>query len=173
MTQSHTTESAASVTHSANHPFGDYFARLFEYDRWANRCVLETMASLGDRLPQKPVDRLSHLLICQEMWIRRITGAGEPITDFFPSWPLAKTTSRAAEIFALMERFIADSSETDLFSEFEYTSGGGGRFRNRRADVLTQLSQHGCYHRGQIACDLNPLLPEPLTTDYIYYCRQG
>ena len=173
MTPSRAAQSVPSAAPSAPVSFGDHFARLFEYDRWANRRVLETMASLGDRLPPQPVDRLAHLLICQEMWIRRITGAGEPITDFFPSWPLAQTTSRAAEIFALMERFIADSSEADLFAEFEYTSGSGGRFRNRRADVLTQLSQHGCYHRGQIACELNPLLPEPLTTDYVFYCRQG
>jgi len=168
----HTPTSSADPT-VAGVAFRDYFARLFEYDRWANARVLDTMRSLGERLPQKPVDRLSHLLICQKMWIQRITGQGEPITDFFPSWPIEQTEREAKEIAALMQRFIAGMPEEQFFTEFEYRSAEGGRFSNRRADILTQLSQHGCYHRGQIACELNPLLPEPLTTDYVFYCRQG
>ncbi len=150
-----------------------YFARLFEYDRWANGRALDAMRSLGDRLPARPVHRLSHLLICQEMWVGRMTRSPRPITDFFPSWTLAEAATRAASIGTLVQRFIESIDDAMLLAEFEYTSSEGGRYRNRPIDVLTQLSQHGCYHRGQIALELNPLLPAPISTDYIVFSRIG
>ncbi|RMH23876.1 MAG: hypothetical protein D6693_10590 [Planctomycetota bacterium] len=166
-------DTARATAPSVQPTFSEYFARLFEYDRWANRRVLDAMRSLGTRLPAKPLDRLSHLLVCQKMWVGRITGAGEPVTDFFPSWPLDQTEREAGEIGALMERFIAQTPEERLFAEFRYTSSEGDPYTNRIADILTQLSQHGCYHRGQIAVELNPLLAEPLATDYVFFCRKG
>ncbi len=153
--------------------FRDYFTRLFEYDLWANGRVLDAMRSLGDRLPAKPVDRLSHVLICQEMWVGRMTGTPNPITDFFPSWTLDEAEARAASIGVLMRRLIESLDDATLVAEFEYTSSEGGRYRNRPIDVLTQLSQHGCYHRGQIALELNPVLPAALSTDYIVFSRIG
>lgn len=151
----------------------EYFARLFEYDRWANGRVIDVMRSLGDRLPARPVDRLSHLLICQEMWVGRMTGSPDPITDFFPSWTLEEAAARAAAIGELMKRFVDAMDDALLLAEFEYTSSEGAPFRNRPIEALTQLSQHGCYHRGQIAVELNPLLPTSLITDYINFCRRG
>lgn len=153
--------------------FTAYLDRMFEYDRWANARVLEAMSSLGDALPQKPVDRLSHLLICQRMWIRRMRDDADQITDFFPSWPLAKTKAEAQAIGAEMREFIQSHSDAELLEDFVYQSSEGAAFRNRRLDILTQLSQQGCYHRGQIACDLNAMLDKPLVTDYVYYCRQS
>ncbi len=145
-----------------------YFSRLFEYDRWANRRVLAAMESLGDRLPQRSVDRLSHLLICQELWIARLSGKTLP-AEIFPTWPLAELQRRAPAIFDSMERCIAGLTEQSLHELVDYTSMDGESLRTSFAHALTQLYGHGCYHRGQIACELNPLLDEPLTTDYIYY----
>ncbi len=152
--------------------FTDYVDRLFEYDRWANARVLEAMESLAGDLPQKSLDRLSHLLICQRMWIRRMRADANQITDYFPTWPLDKTRSEAAEIGNEMRLFIQSLSDADLLEEFEYRSSDGKMFHNRRLDILTQLSQHGCYHRGQIASDLNARLASPLVTDYVFFCRK-
>ena len=148
--------------------FCDYYARLFAYDRWANRRVLETMASLGSRLPQRPVDRLNHLLICQTLWIARMTGRPTP-ENIFPTWPLAELQKRAPGVFDSMEQFLDSLSDQDLHKPAAYTSMEGESLQGPPADALTQLYGHGCYHRGQIACELNPLLPKPLVTDYIYY----
>lgn len=151
--------------------YKDYFIRLFEHDRWANARVIAAMESLGDRLPQKPLDRLGHLLICQKAWAQRMRAEPNPVTELFPSWTLEEAKTHAADISALMKSFLETLPENELHQEFEYRSTEGKTFRNRRLDILTQLSQHGCYHRGQIAVELNPLLPKPLTTDYVFFCR--
>lgn len=153
--------------------FRDYFIRLFEYDRWANARVIAAMESLADRLPQKPLDRLSHLLVCQKTWAQRMRDEPNPNTVLFPTWSLEELKTHGADIAAMMKTFLEEIADEALQEEFEYRSTEGAVFRNRRADILTQLSQHGCYHRGQIAVELNPLLPKPLVTDYVFFCRRA
>ena len=52
--------------------FRDYFRKVFAYDRWANGRVLDAMAELGDRLPERPLNRMSHLVVCQSLWLSRL-----------------------------------------------------------------------------------------------------
>lgn len=152
--------------------FKDHYTTLFDYDRWANRRVLDAMESLGGRLPQRPVDRLSHLLICQELWIARLSGQPTP-GDIFPTWPLTELRSRAGDIFDSMKRFIDEFSDQDLHKPVAYTSMKGESLRGSPADALTQLYGHGCYHRGQIACELNGLLGRSLGTDFVIFTRDA
>ena len=56
-------------------PLRDYFVRLFEYDHWANRFVMEAMATI-ENLPGKPLDRMSHLIICQSDRLRKYCARG-------------------------------------------------------------------------------------------------
>ena len=68
-----------------------------------------------------------------------------------------------------MERFIEMLPEADFLRPFAFASLEGVNYTLLRSDILTQLGQHGPYHRGQIAVEINPLRDEPLTTDYVYY----
>ena len=151
----------------AREPLRDYFVRLFEYDHWANRFVMETMATIPD-LPAKPLDRMSHLIICQQLWLSRMTDEFERPSDIFPHWSLQEANSNAQAIFARMARLVAEFTDELLGQPFAYQSMEGKRFASLRSEILTQLALHGSYHRGQIAVELNPLLDKPLTTDFIY-----
>ncbi len=149
--------------------FRAYFAKVFEHDRWANGLVFDSMTSLGEALPQKPLDRLSHLIICQQLWLSRLTDDFEKPEMIFPKWTLAETKRNAEPIFAGIRRFIEELPEEDYHRSFAFTSMEGQPYTLLRRDIFTQLGQHGAYHRGQIAMELNPLLDECLTTDYVYY----
>lgn len=162
MTENH----AAFVT---NATFRAYFAKIFEHDRWANGVVFEVMANLGDALPEKPLDRLSHLIICQRLWLSRLTDDFDKPETIFPKWSLDETKRNAEPIFEGMKRFIEELPEEDYHHSFAFTSMEDQPYTLLRRDIFTQLGQHGAYHRGQIAMELNPLLDECLTTDYVYY----
>ncbi len=149
--------------------FREYFAGVFTYDRWANTLVLDAMAGLGEHLPPKPLDRMSHLTICQQLWLSRMTDDVEKPATIFPTWTLDETRRQATTIFERMRRFIDELPEADFRGSFSFRTLEGEPYTLIRRDILTQLSQHGPYHRGQIAMELNPLLPEPLVTDYVYY----
>ena len=156
---------------SSSNLLRDHLARLFEYDHWANRFVLEAMAGLAD-LPAKPLDRISHVVVCQQLWLSRMGDKMEPPADIFPHWTLAETNASAEVIFARITEFIAGADDASLRAPFQSRSIEGDRYELTPLDALTQLSLHGSYHRGQIAVELNPLLDEPLTTDFIYQVRK-
>ena len=151
----------------AREPLRDYFVRLFEYDHWANQYVMETMATI-ETLPAKPLDRMSHLIICQQLWLSRMTDDFERPNDIFPHWTLAEANAGADAIFARMAQLISELTDELLGQPFQYRSIDGQHFESLRSEILTQLALHGSYHRGQIAVELNPLLDKPLTTDFIY-----
>ena len=152
-------------------PLRDYFVRLFEYDHWANRFVMETMAAI-EKLPASPLNRMSHLIICQQLWLSRMTDEFERPRDVFPHWSLQEANSNAQLIFARMERLVSEQTDELLGQPFEYQAINGHHFESLRMDILTQLALHGSYHRGQIAVELNPLLDQPLTTDFIYQTQR-
>jgi uncharacterized damage-inducible protein DinB len=149
--------------------FHRYFAKIFEHDRWANGLVLQTMAGLGEELPIKPLNRLSHLIACQRLWLSRLTETIQKPESIFPEWSLDETSRNVKTISAQMKTYLEEIPEAALHRHFEFTSLEGQPYRLLKRDILTQLGQHGAYHRGQIAMELNPLLDEPLTTDYVYY----
>ena len=153
----------------ATFTFRDYFARLFEHDRWANGLVLNAMGGLGERLPSKPLGRLSHLIICQQLWLSRMTDDFETPASIFPAWTLDETRDRYEVIGGGMKRLIETLPEADFHAHFDFTSMEGKPYRLLRRDILTQLAEHGAYHRGQIAVEINPLLGKPLATDYVYW----
>ncbi len=161
------TEQPATLEAAAT--FRDYFSRIFEHDRWANGVVFDNMTNLGEALPQKPLGRLSHLIACQQLWLSRLTDDYEKPESIFPKWTLAETKKNAEPIFAGIKRFIEELPEADFHRSFAFTSMEGQPYTLLRRDIFTQLGQHGAYHRGQIALELNPLLDECLTTDYVYY----
>ena len=153
-------------------PLRDYFVRLFEYDHWANQFVMEAMAAI-ETLPAKPLDRMSHLIVCQQLWLSRLTNDFEKPSDIFPHWTLAEANAGADAIFSRMAQLISELTDELLGQPFQYHSMEGGHFESLRSEILTQLSLHGSYHRGQIAVELNPLLDKPLTTDFIYRTQRA
>ena len=155
----------------ARQPMRDYFVRLFEYDHWANQFVMESMATI-ENLPTKPLDRMSHLVICQQLWLSRMTDDFERPSDIFPHWSLQEVNSNSDAIFERMGRLVAELTDELLGQPFEYQAMDGNRFESLRSEILTQLALHGSYHRGQIAVELNPLLDKPLTTDFIYQTQR-
>ncbi len=59
------------------------------------------------------------------------------------------------------------------FSEaVAYRNSQGTPFETSREDILTHVTNHGGYHRGQIATILRNVDAVPAVTDYIAYVRQ-
>jgi len=149
--------------------FSRYFARLFEYDRWANHKIITAFQQIGESTPQTALDRMSHLIACQRLWIARMRDDGTGPKTIFPSIPLNAIHEDAENVFDLVRRFIDDLPENELFTRFRYTSTDGTKLSSLKYEILTQLSQHGCYHRGQIAVEINPQLDQPIATDWVFY----
>lgn len=166
------------------------FADLFEYDRWANRRVLEKLQAAGPLQGsrkkegggeaadgasglEEAVRLYSHLLRTADVWYARIDGAGPGPTDRL--WTpvdrdrLDLETARVADRW---DRFLSELDEEALDREIEYENSSGTFYAHPLSGILRHVVNHGTYHRGQIARVLSEATGDPPVTDYIALVRE-
>jgi uncharacterized damage-inducible protein DinB len=52
-----------------------------------------------------------------------------------------------------------------------YRNSAGDEYTSTLEDILTHVSLHGAYHRGQIAASVRAAGDTPTATDYIAFAR--
>jgi uncharacterized damage-inducible protein DinB len=113
----------------------------------------------------------AHLAAAAHVWLARLEGR-TPEHPVWPDLPLDAARDLAARSIAGL-RAIATADAAGLDREVEYRTTAGQVFRNRLADVLTHVSLHGMYHRGQIAMLVRRGGGVPAVTDFIVFARDA
>ncbi|MEQ8524292.1 DinB family protein [Gracilimonas sp.] len=140
--------------------------KLFAYDHWANRRIIEAFQKLNDSEARSNVGQLfSHLLAAQVIWMSRITGEK---TDL-EIWPELSVQEMKALIDENNEKLIALISKKE--EGITYHNSKGEAFENKVGDILTHLIIHGQHHRAQIAKLLREAGVKPPGTDYLFFIR--
>lgn len=145
-----------------------YFARLFDYDRYANQVILNTILQAGS--PEKTVQLMAHLLVTQQAWLSRCKKETKKFT-IFPDW-------KADTFEALIEQNHQQWNDfVDNIVDFEetihYTNSTGNNYNNTISEIVTHVINHGTHHRAQIGQHLKLAGIEALpATDYIFFVRQ-
>ena len=146
----------------------DHFNRLNEYNRWANRRVLDGLKN--QTVPEKALALLSHVVLAESVWQMRLNE--EPVSSgVFDVLSLE-------EIEEMMNRnearwtSLLESTE-DYNRKIDYKMLNGTPVQSSISDVLTHIFNHGTYHRAQIASLLRMFGLEPASTDFISFSRLG
>lgn len=147
----------------------EYFINLFEYENWANKEVSGSFLTLTDP-PEKAISLMSHIINAQIVWLSRLKN----IVSEVKVWQLYSRS----EITGVLEKSSSDLSEfinnifqSDIESVIEYANTKGEKFRSGVKDILTHLSIHSAYHRGQIISVIKPFVESAPYIDYIHYIR--
>jgi len=148
----------------------EHLRRLFEYESWANRRTLESLKSVA--APRRALHRFAHLLAAQRMWLARIRGEDTAAIGVWGETPLEGCAAKLEELDAELRSFVDGLDESGLERRVTYHNTQGREFHNSVLDILTHLSLHSHYHRGQIAARVREAGGEPAQTDYIFYVRQ-
>lgn len=154
----------AALTRLVSRRYRDFAA----YNSWANRRLYAAAALLSEE--QYRADRgaffgsvhgtLNHILVCDRLWLHRITGTGEAPArlDAILFETLSELApARAAEderILAYVEGLDASTLARDV----GYANVSGARFDQPLATVLDHLFNHQTHHRGQVHCLISGLL---------------
>lgn len=149
----------------------EYFLNLIRYEIWANKKVAESLTGL-DMPPEKALSLMSHIINAQEVWLCRITGKSYDINSVWKSLSKADIMSALNNSSNALSGLIDSISENDLEKFIEYTNTKGESFKSLVKDVLTHLSVHSAYHRGQVIILLKPVLNVLPSTDYIIFVRE-
>jgi uncharacterized damage-inducible protein DinB len=146
-----------------------YFINLFKYNTWANQRVIDEISNSGIKY-NIVIKILSHLLLAEKTWLQRLKS--EKYDNKFWIDLNQDECNKLAEYNEVQIRSYLNSlSESDFETKVNYINSKGIEYTNTITEVLTHLSHHSSYHRGQIAREMRRLGKEPAYTDYIAYLR--
>ena len=150
----------------------EYFIRLFEYDRYTSRLMLELIAQVG--YPEKPVKLMAHMLGAQQIWLSRCKALPPPTDGVWPDWPASSLSEILTKNSEEWLGFLNGLQPGDFDKIIAYKNSRGDAFENRLADIMTQVTNHGTHHRAQIGQYLLAAgIGQLPTTDYIFYLRES
>ncbi|MGB1316237.1 MAG: hypothetical protein ACPG4Y_09465 [Chitinophagales bacterium] len=145
-----------------------FFEEIFEYQNEVNQDILAQLLDLEKEIPSKVLDLLSHSINAQKLWNYRILGKNDNIA--FVTHSLEKLIVLDLQNFNEVLHILMTKK---LSERIDYKSTSGKAYHNTIQEILTQVSQHFQYHRGQI---ISELLKHHITlkpTDYIYFRRKS
>jgi uncharacterized damage-inducible protein DinB len=146
-----------------------HLQRLLRYDAWANAETLKSL-TLGDSPPQSR-KWMAHIVGAECLWLARLRR--QPAT--LPVWPdlsLEACRDHLAQLSRDWPAYLADHHQS-LTERVSYINSKGEAWTNTVEEILTHVTIHSAYHRGQIASNLRSAGMEPAYTDYIHGVRQG
>jgi uncharacterized damage-inducible protein DinB len=159
---------------------------LYEYDRWANRRVLQAASALGTEQFTRDLggafrsvrDTLVHIIAGEWGWLEywRACLKGQSIDSaFLPDLDRRLATLFAPAAFpdvAAVERKWTEVEKEQVEFLNRVTDESLQQmlpFREAQARLvylMQHLANHGTYHRGQIALMMRQLGAEPLSTNF-------
>lgn len=149
----------------------EHLSRLIQYDIWANRETLESLRQ-GVTPPPRSLKWMAHIIGAEYLWLARLNGQPAAL----PVWPnlsLEGCDRRLHDLSQQLLDYLAEATSERLTEEISYTNSKGEAWTSTVDEILTHLTIHSAYHRGQIASDLRAAGREPAYTDYIHAVRQG
>ena len=145
-----------------------YFLKLYQYNVWCNKRVLDALTSqqVND---EKILSLVGHIVAAQYLWLYRIKGLPPAQVKLWGEYSLPQLISMAEEIGAEWLEFIERTE--DFNRELTYKNYTGDPYINNVEMIMIHLVNHSSYHRGQIAMQLRQKGFEPVNTDFITYDR--
>jgi uncharacterized damage-inducible protein DinB len=145
--------------------------RLFAYDHWANREILAEFTRVGVA-PEKSLRWLAHIIAAEDLWLARLMNEDRHVV-VWPTLDVAECERYLHEQITEWDEYLTRLTPDILTSTITYRNTKGEPWTNTVQDILTHVSMHSVYHRGQIAADLRANGHEPPYTDYIVAVRRG
>lgn len=147
-----------------------YFTRLFNYDRHANRLMLDVILNANN--PEKPVKLMAHLLAAQQVWFNRCNRLPATGGELWPDWPAETLVGMVDENHDKWIGYLNQLDEKDFDETISYKTLKGDPFENKLCDILAHAINHGTHHRAQAGQQLLVSgINELPVTDYIFFLR--
>ncbi len=146
-----------------------YFIQLFNYHNWANKKVIDGIKAAGIT-DDSIMKILSHILLGEKVWLQRLKSEKYD-NKFWLPLSLDECSKLSIENSSMISGYLNALQEEDLEKKVTYVNSKGNKYTNSVEQILTHLSHHSSYHRGQIAREMRRLGKEPVYTDYVAYLR--
>ncbi|WP_080241423.1 DinB family protein [Spirosoma rigui] len=149
----------------------NFLIHLLNYELWANQRIINALEAL-DNPPARAVAVMGHILSAQHVWLGRVLNE----TTFVSIWedtPVAWMSETAERQHRKIVSYLNSLSETELTQSIDYATSQQEPYQSTLIDILTHMSHHAAYHRGQVVQLIRPLVSEPPVTDFIVWTREN
>src|SRR5690348_15852123 len=104
-----------------------YFLKLYEYNAWANRRVIECLSrqSVND---EKILRLMGHVLVAELVWLHRVKNLPPPDLKLWGDYELKQLGSMSEQADKEWLEFVVDTD--DVSREITYKSFAGDPFTN-------------------------------------------
>ena len=149
----------------------DYLIQLLNYERWANGQVINALDTVTNP-PARAIAVMGHVLSAQHVWYGRLARESVFVSiweDIPVSWMIETAERQHRQLLG----FVEGLPESELQTPIAYTNSKGTPYQDSPIQILTHMSHHAAYHRGQVVQLIRPMLPEAPVTDFIVWVRGG
>ena len=150
-------------------PMKEHFTNLFKHLEWADAGVLASLRAARNP-QQRNLELYSHILGSEHVWLSRIDGAA-PRFAVWPALTLDECGSLSRDNVNAYNDLVSGLTPSLLQKPITYKNSAGDQFTSTIEDILTHVTMHGAYHRGQIAASIRASGDTPTATDYIAFIR--
>jgi len=154
----------------------ELLSNLIAHMRWADALVADALSANG--LPRRTGVRnadaaavFAHIASVEHLWYSRIEGV-KPAHAVWPNLSPDESLALAERHAELFAQLVTGGGENGLLRVVAYRNSAGRDFRNTVGEIVTHVTLHGTYHRGQIARIIRASGGEPPYTDYIQFMRR-
>jgi uncharacterized damage-inducible protein DinB len=149
--------------------FPEYMRRQFSYDAWANHEVLAAIRAAD--VDERSLQLMSHIVAAERLWLERLQQQPQS-TPVWPKLSLEQCEAQAAEMERRWSEYLG-SIDGNFWPTISYKNSKGETWTSTVLDILTHVTMHSVYHRGQIATHMRANGKDPAYTDFIHGVRQG
>lgn len=149
----------------------EHYTRMFEHAHWASGRLLEHLQRVACS-DDRTIRLLAHIYGAEQVWLARLRGEDSSGLPIWPEGGLDYCERAAAANKAGYGAFFSGLPADGLLRMAQYSNSSGKTFSTSVADILTHVSLHGSYHRGQINTRLSNSGCETVGLDYILYVRE-
>ena len=162
---------------------------LYEFDRWANNRVLQSVAALSAEEFTRDLggsfrsvrDTLVHIVGCESAWLtcwKEPSPTSAFVTDIWARNSTLFDPNAFPDLAAVQSKWAEVERE-----QVEFVNRVTSESLKRMLPVLTShislthlmqhLANHSTYHRGQVALMMRQLTAEPCATDFAMFMMEG
>ena len=149
----------------------NYLIQLLDYELWANRRIIDALEKI-DNPPARALALMGHILSAQHVWYGRIMRESVFVT-IWENIPVSWMGETAERQHRQLVSHVLSLEETELSNLIEYMNTKGISYTDSLLSILTHLSHHAAYHRGQIIQLIRPMVDQAPETDFIVWTRTG
>ena len=148
---------------------------LIDYNIWANRLICAQVETLAQDIFEKNFGgsfgsmkaTLVHVLESDWLWLNRWKGI--PLSNV-PDWQADTAGAITATWSPIQDEMAEICRQRADATNVEFLTRKGVPYVMRLGDVITHISHHGSYHRGQLANMIRQAGLNPVGTDYFIFC---